>query len=191
MPFNVCRLSISSPTSPRYYFAASQIRWIIGACWAWRQPLWLWPHGKSQHHWGMGMPSNRPSVLDSSSSTGPESPSSSSVNSPAAASQETEAVPSSRYVLPKDLHAAIKHLDDQQLDRLVAVALEERARRKQPPVPSQRQRNADAGSPSLPQGKLNAVRAAFKAGVTPARIAREFGISRSDVQRTLAGDAKK
>ena len=45
--------------------------------------------------------------------------------------------------------------------------------------------------PSLPQGKLNAVRAAFKAGVTPARIAREFGISRSDVQKTLAGDVKK
>ena len=28
----------------------------------------------------------------------------------------------------------------------------------------------------LPLGKLNAVRAAFKAGVTPARIAQEFGI---------------
>jgi predicted transcriptional regulator len=38
---------------------------------------------------------------------------------------------------------------------------------------------------------LNAVRAAFKAGVTPAKIAREFGISRSDVKRALAGDATK
>jgi hypothetical protein len=95
--------------------------------------------------------------------------------------------------LPKDLEAAIKHLDDQQLDRLVSVALEERARRKKPPVPekSRWKRNTEAVSPPLPQGKLNAVRAAFKAGVTPARIAREFGISRSDVQRTLAGDAKK
>jgi hypothetical protein len=102
-------------------------------------------------------------------------------------------IPSSRYVLPKDLDAAIRHLDDEQLDRLVSVALEERARRKRPPVPeqTQRKRNAEAISPPLPQGKLNAVRAAFKAGVTPARIAREFGISRADVQRTLAGDAKK
>jgi hypothetical protein len=76
-----------------------------------------------------------------------------------------ETAPSSRYVLPKDLDTAIKHLDDQQLDRLVSVALEERARRKiPPPDKSQRQRNA---------------------------VAREFGISRSDVQRTLAGDAKK
>jgi len=55
----------------------------------------------------------------------------------------------------------------------------------------QSQRNAEAVSSQLPQGKLNAVRAAFKAGVTPARIAREFGISRSDVQRALAGDAKR
>ena len=91
---------------------------------------------------------------------------------------------SSRYVLPKDLDVAIKHLDDQQLDRLVSVALEERTRRKQPPVleKSQWKRNAEAVPPPLPQGKLNAVRAAFKAGVTPARIAREFGLLRSDVQ---------
>jgi hypothetical protein len=38
--------------------------------------------------------------------------------------------PPSRYVLPKDFDAAIKHLDDEQLDRLVSVALEERTRRK-------------------------------------------------------------
>jgi predicted transcriptional regulator len=99
--------------------------------------------------------------------------------------------PPSRYVLPKDLDAAIKHLDDQQLDRLVSVALEERTRRKKPIVHDKSQRNAQTVSPRLPQGKLNAVRAAFKAGVTPARIAREFGISRSDVQRALAGDAAK
>jgi hypothetical protein len=141
----------------------------------------------------MGMPPNRLSLLQTSSSTGPESLLSSSANSSVAVSQETETAPPSRYVLPKDLDAAIRHLDDQQLDRLVSVALEERARRRKPPVPANRQRKGDAGAvfPSLPQGKLNAVRAAFKAGVTPARIAREFGISRSDVQRTLADDVKK
>jgi hypothetical protein len=128
----------------------------------------------------MGMPPKRSSIFDQSMSTRP-------------ASREAETTPSSRYVLPKDLDAAIRHLDDQQLDRLVSVALEERARRKKPPVPEQtrRKRNAEAISPHLPQGKLNAVRAAFKAGVTPARIAREFGISRADVQKTLAGDDKK
>jgi hypothetical protein len=92
------------------------------------------------------------------------------------ASGKTEA-PSSRHVLPKNLDAAIRQLDDQELDRLVAAALEERTRRK-PFVPeeSQSKRRADAVAVSLPQGKLNAVRAAFKAGVTPARIAREFGL---------------
>jgi hypothetical protein len=74
----------------------------------------------------MGAPPNRLSVPESSSSTGQPSPASSS----AAANRETETEPPSRYVLLKDLDAAIKHLDDQQLDRLVSVALEERTRRK-------------------------------------------------------------
>jgi hypothetical protein len=54
-----------------------------------------------------------------------------------------------------------------------------------------KERYVEAISPPLPQGKLNAVRAAFKAGVTPARIAREFGISQQDVRKALAGDAMK
>jgi DNA invertase Pin-like site-specific DNA recombinase len=40
--------------------------------------------------------------------------------------------------------------------------------------------------PPLTHGKLNAVRAAFKAGVTPSRIARQFGISQLDVRKALA-----
>jgi hypothetical protein len=147
--------------------------------------------GKSQHHRGMGIPPHRLPVLDLLSSTGQASPSSSSADSSAAANRETGVATPSRYVLPKDLDPAIRHLDDQQLDRLVSVVLEERTRRKKPIVHDKGQRNAEAVSPPLPQGKLNAVRAAFKAGVTPARIAREFGISRSDVQKTLAGGAQK
>jgi hypothetical protein len=101
---------------------------------------------------------------------------------------ETE-TPHSRYVLPQDLNTAIKQLPDPELDRLVTAALEERARRKKPPVPEegQRKRRAEADAAPLPQRKLNAVRAAFKAGVTPALIAREFGLSRSDVQSALTG----
>jgi hypothetical protein len=101
---------------------------------------------------------------------------------------ETE-TPHSRYVLPQDLNTAIKQLPDPELDRLVTAALEERARRKKPPVPEegQRKRRAEADAAPLPQRKLNAVRAAYKAGVTPALIAREFGLSRSDVQSALTG----
>jgi predicted transcriptional regulator len=54
-----------------------------------------------------------------------------------------------------------------------------------------RKRKVEAIAVSLTQGKLNAVRAAFKAGVTPSRIARQFGISQSDVRKALAGDTSK
>jgi hypothetical protein len=67
----------------------------------------LYAQGKSQHHRGMGTPPHRLPVFDSFSSTGQASPSSSSANSSAAANRETEMAPPSRYVLPKDLDAAI------------------------------------------------------------------------------------
>jgi len=102
-------------------------------------------------------------------------------------SGQTEAASRSRYILPKDLDSAIRQLGDLELDRLVTAMLEERARRKKPPVPEQSQgkRLAEADAVPLPQGKLNAVKAAFRAGVTPARIAREFGISLSDVRKAI------
>jgi hypothetical protein len=144
------------------------------------------PRLKYQHR-PMGTLPNRLTMPDASSPMGQPS----SEKSSASASRETEIAPTSRYVLPNDIDAAVKHLDDQQLDRLVSAALEERTRRRGPLAPDKSQRTAEAvSSPLLPQGKLNAVRAAFKAGVTPARIAREFGISRSDVQRALAGHPK-
>jgi predicted DNA-binding protein (UPF0251 family) len=42
---------------------------------------------------------------------------------------------------------------------------------------------------SLTFGKANAIRAAFKAGVSPSRIARQFGVSQSDIRRALATGA--
>ena len=47
----------------------------------------------------------------------------------------------------------------------------------------------EANAVPLTQGKLNAVRAAFKAGISPSKIARQFGISQSDVRKALAHDA--
>jgi predicted transcriptional regulator len=44
---------------------------------------------------------------------------------------------------------------------------------------------------SLTPGKLNAVRAALKAGVTPSKIARQFGMSQSEVRKALAGSSSK
>jgi hypothetical protein len=106
-------------------------------------------------------------------------------SSSTAASREAETASLSRYILPKDLNAGIRQLDDQEMDRLVAAALEERTRQKKPPMPEQSQGNrlAEADATPLPQGKLNAVKAAFRAGVTPVQIAREFGIPLSDVRK--------
>jgi transposase-like protein len=42
----------------------------------------------------------------------------------------------------------------------------------------------------LTTGKLNAVRAAFKAGVKPSAIARQFGILQSDVRKVLATEGR-
>ena len=95
-----------------------------------------------------------------------------------------------RHVLPRDLPSAIKHLDDQELDRLIAAALTEQKRRGTKPVaaesaPVRKQRVELVGAP-LTTGKLNAVRAAFKAGVKPTQIARQFGLSDADVRSALA-----
>ena len=46
-------------------------------------------------------------------------------------------------------------------------------------------------STSLTTSKLNAVRAAFRAGVKPRQIGRQFGLSDADVRKALAGDWKR
>jgi hypothetical protein len=120
--------------------------------------------------------------------------SSSSLSGTSSNADQTETAKPSRHILPNNLEVVIKRLDDQELDRLVAAALGERARRKRPPLPDagQKKESTEAVSAHLPQGKLNAVRAAFKAGVKPTRIAKEFGLSRSEVQSALrAMNAKK
>jgi hypothetical protein len=112
--------------------------------------------------------------------------------------------------LPKDLPNAVKHLHDRELDLLIAVALEEAKRRGRAPpshqtitpeasVPKRlsrthktsHPRQVEAATLSLTRGQINAVHAAFKAGVKPSRIARQFGLSQSDVRKALAMDASE
>jgi DNA invertase Pin-like site-specific DNA recombinase len=101
---------------------------------------------------------------------------------------EAAAVSSPRHVLPKDLPNAIKHLSDEELDRLIAAALAEMRRRGRRLPPLKPTAAPGLARTSLTRGQLNAVRAAFKAGFTPSRIARQFGLSQSDVRKTLAAD---
>jgi hypothetical protein len=121
------------------------------------------------------------------------------------------ATPAHRHVLPENLDRALKQLTDDELIQLFEVALEEMKRRgklqlqtpglTQPSRPTEvvtqnhrsiekasSRKHVDVAAVTLSPGKLNAVRAAFKAGVTPARIARQFGISQMNVRKALASE---
>jgi hypothetical protein len=87
------------------------------------------------------------------------------------------------------LPGAIKQLGDQELDRSQAAALAEQRRRGRKPAESvepRDNRRIEAAAIHLTPGKMNAVRAAFQAGVKPSLIARQFGLSQSDVRRAVA-----
>jgi hypothetical protein len=113
---------------------------------------------------------------------------------------------SQRHVLPENLGHAVKQLTDDELMQLVKVALQEAKHRGKLPDPMQssrqteeakienasKRKQVEVAEVTLSPGKLNAVRAAFKAGVTPLRIARQFGISQANVRKALAsGDRKQ
>ena len=103
-----------------------------------------------------------------------------------------------RYLLPKGLAGALKRLDDTEVDILLTAVTSEAERRGRLPGASASKTTAsgtkrpptDDGAGSLTTGKLNAVRAAFKAGVKPSVIARQFGISQSDVRKALATEGR-
>ena len=125
------------------------------------------------------------------------------------ASSEDASVPAARaqqrrHVLPRDLPNSVKHLDDRELSLLITACLEEAKRRGrllasvQANAPNESARKGSSrtskSSPgrqvkmatvSLTRGQVNAVRAAFKAGIKPSVIARQFGISQSDVRKVL------
>jgi len=131
------------------------------------------------------------------------------VSSPKAAGDKATNTSLHRYVLPKDLPHALEQLDDSELVSLLAAAFHEAKRRdrlrpglvarafegddptaKGLSKSNQRSkaRQGHSAALSLTRGQVNAVRAAFKAGIGPSRIAREFGISKANVHKVLASD---
>jgi predicted DNA-binding protein (UPF0251 family) len=70
-----------------------------------------------------------------------------------------------------------------------ALRASELTTKQSPPIAKRRQ--ADVPEVSLTRGQVNAIRASFKAGITPSRIARQFGVSQSDVRKALATDPSK
>jgi hypothetical protein len=138
---------------------------------------------RCDHHWFMGARSSTPDLFSFASD-----------RAASTASVNLTSNTSVRHILPNDLARAVKHLDDQELDRLLsAVLVEQKRRGKKHPDSDEisRKRQFKAVAIPLTQGKLNAVRAAFRAGVTPSRIARQFGISQSDVRKALASQTTK
>jgi hypothetical protein len=120
----------------------------------------------------------------------------------------TESDEPQRYILPKNLRNAVKHLSDGELDLMHAATLEEIKRRGRTPkdvetdLPARpdltkiqslptKTAKLNTGEVSLTRGQVSAVRSAFKAGITPSRIAREFGIPLSNVRKALASDETK
>jgi len=120
-----------------------------------------------------------------------------------------------RHILPNDLPNAVKHLSDSELDLIHATTLEEMKRRGRMPQgvetdlqtlhrrfdirpglmkrklpPTEKRPTVETETP-LTLGQTNAVRAAFKAGITPSRIARQFGLSQSNVRKALRSDDTK
>src|ERR1035437_344949 len=123
-------------------------------------------------------PSIKPDLFSAQQPPDTPSPSASEPKSSPLHTDEPTAPSSPSYALPTNLPSALRHLDDDQLDRLLAAVLAERQARGGKKVPvsdetSRKQRTREVSTP-LAQGKLNGVRAAFKAGVTPSRIARQF-----------------
>jgi DNA-binding CsgD family transcriptional regulator len=119
-----------------------------------------------------------------------------------------------RHILAKNLRHAVKQLSDREIDQLFEVAFDGAKRRgRLPPsvgpdsTPLSRhptdfatkasstdksiRRRMDIAEVSLTRGQLKVVRAAFKAGITPSRIARQFGLSQSSVRKALASDESK
>jgi hypothetical protein len=151
------------------------------------------------HHYHMGISGNRPSIKpDLFSALQPPDTVSPPTNTPKSlpsCTTELAAAASPSYALPTNLPSALRHLDENQLDRLLVAVLAERKARgsKKLSLSDGRRHKKRTKEVALPlaQGKLNAVRAAFNAGVRPSRIARECGISQSDVRRALANDEKK
>ena len=103
-----------------------------------------------------------------------------------------------RYALPSDLAGSLRHLDDGQLNRLLRAVTEE-ARRRGRPTEDEHTPPPRSGSGPLspgggktkarplpiPPGQAKVIRAALEAGVKPATIARQFRISRAQVEQLL------
>ena len=118
-----------------------------------------------------------------------------------------------RHILPKNLRHALTQLSDRELDELFEAAFDEAKRLgRLPPrvetdstslprrpsdmvtkrsLPTDKRTQTDNAELPLTRGQVSAIRAAFKAGVTPSQIVRHFRVSQSNVRKALASNPSK
>lgn len=98
-------------------------------------------------------------------------------------------------MLPHDLDVALKYLSEGELARLrEAVAFETRRRSLaaagkgiETPVRSTPDKPALAAGSGQTTSQINLIRSSIKAGVKPTVLARQFGLSRAQIQAALSG----
>jgi DNA invertase Pin-like site-specific DNA recombinase len=99
-----------------------------------------------------------------------------------------------RVTLPSDLSGSLKSLDDAQLQRLRDAVSAEMNRRTRAAtstdLPAGKRNNKVRGPDEIPAGKVNLIRASFKAGLKPLAIARTLRISQSLVRRVLSSEER-
>lgn len=99
---------------------------------------------------------------------------------------------SPRIRLPGELSQSLTYLDDAELRRLRDAVNAEVARRH--PVRGGQERGRGSGSTvetgQMPEGKVNLIQASFKAGLSPAAIARNLGIPSALVRRVVKSESR-
>src|SRR4051794_32574308 len=98
-----------------------------------------------------------------------------------------------QYALPKNIANSVRHLSDSDLDLLSRACANETKRRASKltrPVADPPGRPVGATPVPLTTAQVRAVQAAFKAGVKPAAIARQFRLSHAQVRDALSPQAR-
>jgi hypothetical protein len=106
-------------------------------------------------------------------------------------------------LLPADLPQALTWLSDRELVELAsAVAMEQERRRSKPlaavaldgktvqgsaaPAAVRKFRPSEHAPARLPPARINAIKAAVRAGVKPSVIARQFGVTQATIREALS-----
>lgn len=99
-----------------------------------------------------------------------------------------------RRVLPHDLDLALKHLSNGELQRLLEAVSFETRRRRMTRVSEvaatglEEVRPSDTGKEhGLTSAQVNLIRSSIKAGVRPAALQRQFGLSKAQITAVTKG----